>query len=406
MSELLILSMIFSICLFFLANKKKVNSNSKSEDILNVKIKQLELSLETSLTENKNLAAHKMRLLKDLESQLEKYNALLSDYNKLTCDLNTYIEHRNDDLKNIFSNCDHAFSYVATLYADYLLVDYENASKYLLNKKRPATSEGLRIGALKLQTKSYLVELNKTKYQLNYLLNLYPELEDFIESDDDGDREEAARSNDKIPDDTWRSLSESQKSQLLLTNYLNRRKSKWEIGRDYELYVGYKYSLQGYSVDYFGSYNGLEDLGRDLIVKKKGETGIIQCKYWSSKKQIHEKHIAQLYGTVVSYIIENNYIPSLVHGIFITNISLSDTAKKFADFLDIKYKENYPIGEFPRIKCNISKDEYGNETKIYHLPTDQQYDNVKIEHTGECFAFTVDEAEKLGFRHAYKWHNK
>ena len=140
MSELLILSMIFSICLFFLANKKKVNSNSKSEDILNVKIKQLELSLETSLTENKNLAAHKMRLLKDLESQLEKYNALLSDYNKLTCDLNTYIEHRNDDLKNIFSNCDHAFSYVATLYADYLLVDYENASKYLLNKKRPATS--------------------------------------------------------------------------------------------------------------------------------------------------------------------------------------------------------------------------------------------------------------------------
>lgn len=74
--------------------------------------------------------------------------------------------------------------------------------------------------------------------------------------------------------------------------------------------------------------------------------------------------------------------------------------------MDIKYKENYPIGEFPRIKCNISKDEYGNETKIYHLPTDQQYDNVKIEHTGECFAFTVDEAEKLGFRHAYKWHNK
>ena len=360
MSELLILSMIFSICLFFLANKKKVNSNSKSEDILNVKIKQLELSLETSLTENKNLAAHKMRLLKDLESQLEKYNALLSDYNKLTCDLNTYIEHRNDDLKNIFSNCDHAFSYVATLYADYLLVDYENASKYLLNKKRPATSEGLRIGALKLQTKSYLVELNKTKYQLNYLLNLYPELEDFIESDDDGDREEAARSNDKIPDDTWRSLSESQKSQLLLTNYLNRRKSKWEIGRDYELYVGYKYSLQGYSVDYFGSYNGLEDLGRDLIVKKKGETGIIQCKYWSSKKKIHEKHIAQLYGTVVSYIIENNYIPSLVHGIFITNISLSDTAKKFADFLDIKYKEIYPIGEFPRFNCNISKEEYGN----------------------------------------------
>lgn len=457
---------IFLMCLFVSISKKEARSlpNSKTEDILNSKIQQLEVSLETSLTENKSLIAHKMRLQKDLESQLEKYNtllsdyddvssflvssknkleekirqlelrldaslsdnkilidcnaqlqndlqlqskkydALLSDYDKLTCNLNTYIERRNDDLKNIFSNCDHAFSYVAVLYADYLLLDYDNASKYLLNKKRPATSEGLRIGALKQQTKSYLVELNKTKYQLNYLLNSYPQLEDFIESDDDD--EDSSSTDDKLSDDTWCSLSETQRNQLRLTNYLNRRKSKWEIGRDYELYVGYKYSLQGYSVDYFGSYNGLEDLGRDLIVKRNGEIGIIQCKYWSSKKQIHEKHIAQLYGTVVSYIIENNYIPSLVHGIFITNISLSDTAKKFANFLDIKYKENYPIGEFPRIKCNINKDEYGNETKIYHLPTDQQYDNVKIEHIGECFVFTVDEAEKLGFRHAYKWHNK
>ena len=468
MSVLLMWAAIFLIFLLVFTSKKHTNSSSdsKTEDVLNAKIKELELSLKNSLAENKSLAAHKLRLLNGLELQLEKYNALLSnydnvtsllastkselnekiyqlelrldaflsdnenltacnlqlqkdleaqskkydtllsDYDKLSCDLNTYVEHRNDDLKNIFSNCDHAFSYVAVLYADYLLLDYDNASNYLLNKKRPATSEGLRIGALKLKTKSYLVELNKTKYQLNYLLKSYPQLEEFIDSDDDIDAEEPVCSSDKIPDDTWSSLSETQKSQLLLTNYLNRRKSKWEIGRDYELYVGYKYSSQGYSVDYFGSYNGLEDLGRDLIVKKNGEIGIIQCKYWSSKKQIHEKHIAQLYGTVVSYIIENNYIPSLVHGIFITNISLSDTAKKFAEFLDIKYKENYPIGEFPRIKCNISKDEYGNETKIYHLPTDQQYDNVKIEHKGEYFVFTVEEAEKLGFRHAYKWHNK
>ena len=321
---------IFLIFLLVFTSKKHTNSSSdsKTEDVLNAKIKELELSLKNSLAENKSLAAHKLRLLNGLELQLEKYNALLSnydnvtsllastkselnekiyqlelrldaslsdnenltacnlqlqkdleaqskkydtllsDYDKLSCDLNTYVEHRNDDLKNIFSNCDHAFSYVAVLYADYLLLDYDNASNYLLNKKRPATSEGLRIGALKLKTKSYLVELNKTKYQLNYLLKSYPQLEEFIDSDDDIDAEEPVCSSDKIPDDTWSSLSETQKSQLLLTNYLNRRKSKWEIGRDYELYVGYKYSSQGYSVDYFGSYNGLEDLGRDLIVTK------------------------------------------------------------------------------------------------------------------------------------------
>ena len=51
------------------------------------------------------------------------------------------------------------------------------------------------------------------------------------------------------------------------------------------------------------------------------------------------------------------------------------------------------------IKCKNSKDE-----KIYHLPFDQQYDRVQI-HTfqGDCYVSTAKEAERLGFRHAYKW---
>jgi len=36
---------------------------------------------------------------------------------------------------------------------------------------------------------------------------------------------------------------------------------------------------------------------------------------------------------------------------------------------------------------------------------DQQYDLVKINQPGECFAFTVEEAESLGFRRAFKWHS-
>lgn len=238
------------------------------------------------------------------------------------------------------------------------------------------------------------------KYTLSYLYSLYPDLSNLVLPDPP---------KREFPDYTaepdWDSLSEHEKNQRAFDRYLKRSKTKWEIGRDYELYVGYKYSKLGYTVDYCGSYLKLEDLGRDLIVQKNGEIGIIiQCKYWAKGKMIHEKHIAQLYGTMVSYIIENNYLPELVHGIFITSTSLSPMAKKFADFLNIKYKENYPLEDFPRIKCNINKDEYGIITKIYHLPTDQQYDNVKIEHEGECFVFTIDEAEKLGFRRAYRWH--
>ena len=61
------------------------------------------------------------------------------------------------------------------------------------------------------------------------------------------------------------------------------------------------------------------------------------------------------------------------------------------------------MGEFPRIKCNIGKDVNGISTKIYHLPFDQQYDKTQIVHKGECYATTVEEAEKLGFRRAGRW---
>ena len=110
----------------------------------------------------------------------------------------------------------------------------------------------------------------------------------------------------------------------------------------------------------------------------------------------------QLYGSLIAYRIEHNCDD--ITGVLITNISLSDTAKKFADLLNIAYIENKDIDEFPRIKCNIGHDENGNTTHIYHLPMDFQYDKTKIEKNGEKMVATVAEAEELGFRRAFKWH--
>ncbi len=148
---------------------------------------------------------------------------------------------------------------------------------------------------------------------------------------------------------------------------------------------------------------GMEDLGRDLIVEADGITHIVQCKYWGKEKQIHEKHITQLYGTVACYCFEHQINKKNVDGIIITNIQLSPTAKKMAKYLGIKYEENIPMGEYPRIKCNLGKDEFGRTTKIYHLPFDQQYDKTKINQQGEFMATTVKEAEKAGFRRASRW---
>lgn len=42
---------------------------------------------------------------------------------------------------------------------------------------------------------------------------------------------------------------------------------------------------------------------------------------------------------------------------------------------------------------------------IYHLPFDEQYDTTKIVPSeGDCFVATVAEAERLGFRRAYRFY--
>lgn len=314
--------------------------------------------------------------------------------------------------ENLESNLT-AFPYFASIIADYKtsyldkMINELSWGNNVSRKKKVAS-----LIEIKKETKQAIEQCKIAEYQLTYLKTLYPVIEDIIETDfrdldvsvDISDSDPVRKYLDR---DEYYNLSESERNQLALDRYIeSRKKSKWQIGRDYELYVGYKYSLSGYSIDYFGSYMGVEDLGRDLIAQKDDITLIIQCKYWSKDKVVHEKHIAQLYGTYICYCLENDITSETVKPIFITSTVLTDVAKRFCEHLHIDYKENYDIGSFPRIKCNIGVDEFGSKTYIYHLPIDQQYDKVKITKSGECWAFTVKEAESLGFRRAYKWHDK
>jgi hypothetical protein len=164
------------------------------------------------------------------------------------------------------------------------------------------------------------------------------------------------------------------------------------------MYVGYSLECKGYQVQYNGIINKFKDMGRDLIATKENKTLIGQCKNWSQEKTIHEKHIFQLYGTLVLYKLDNPMFEA--KGVFITTTKLSDKARAVANELDIKIVEQLPLGDFPRIKCNINRT---TGEKIYHLPFDQQYDTTKIDHLGEFYAMTVKEAEDAGFRRAYKW---
>ena len=139
-------------------------------------------------------------------------------------------------------------------------------------------------------------------------------------------------------------------------------------------------------------------MGRDLLVERGNTTEVIQCKRWSKDKVIHEKHIFQLFGTTMLLKVKN---PSVVYnGIFVTTATLSELARECAEQLHIEVIENYEMKPYPMIKCHASAN-----GKIYHLPMDQQYDRVQIGgKPGSMFAWTVEEAENLGFRRAYRWN--
>ena len=209
------------------------------------------------------------------------------------------------------------------------------------------------------------------------------------------------RVKDYLSEEEYNNLTITERNQLALNRYINKEKTKWQIGRDYELYIGHIYRQKGYDIEYNGIIKKLEDLGRDIIATKNLETLIIQCKNWAKDKFIHEKHIFQLYGTMILYKIEHVFTE--VKGIFITTTKLSQTAKDIADYLGIVVLEDFKIQEFPRIKCNINR---MTGEKIYHLPMDQQYERTIIDFSkGEKFAMTVAEAEAQGFRRAFK-HRK
>lgn len=316
------------------------------------------------------------------------------------------------DLKDALSSNLKAIPYISAIFADFETYGIELIAKeldYGYSQKRREKTVSIR--EIRKSAKEMVERNLESKYQLEYMLQLFPALQTIIETDYNDlpivnvdDLSEYDRASDWLSKEEYQSLSNSERNQLALDRYkASHNKSKWQVGRDYELYIGHTYEQKGYKVDYFGSYMGLEDLGRDLIVKKGDSVSVVQCKYWSKEKVIHEKHITQLYGTMMCYCLENKLPKSSVNGVLVTNIKLSDTAKKMAEMLKITFKEDTPMSDYPCIKCNIGKDEYGGQTKIYHLPFDQQYDATKIDSPGEFFAVTVKEAEDAGFRRAFKF---
>ena len=345
--------------------------------------------------------------------------------------MNKKIKREKEEIYKIAKQKSMGFPWLADAYADYFALKDGEIEEYLKSKKHPAYTAAENVKQIKQEKRELLRENKILQYKMAYLEKLFPWVSDLItDSEDeyipvridnslDDEKTKEDRVKDYLTPEEYKKLSSIERNQMALDRYLrNRNKSKWAIGRDYEMYVGYLYEQAGYSIEYKGILDGFEDLGRDIIARKDDEVCIIQCKYWAHYKEIHEKHIFQLFGTTMEYWIKNfknqqtpkNFKEfakilneNKLRPIFFTSVKLSLKAREMAKALSIELREEEPLGEFPRIKCNINCDEFGDKTKIYHLPMDQQYDRTIIGNVqGEFCAFTVKEAEDAGFRRAFR----
>lgn len=283
----------------------------------------------------------------------------------------------------------------------------EQLSNYLATKKRPAISAAEVVKQVKLEKRQILLQAKLLQYQVATYKEYFPILEEYEEAIlneriDFSDTEDAGDALDQVDrvilfvsKEEYERLSSVERNQLALDRYTSRNKTKWEIGRFYERYLGYRYETDKWAVDYIGALKGFEDLGRDLVCRKDGKIHVVQAKCWSTDKIIHERHVFQLFGTALAYEIENSLLPGIVKPVFVATTGLSDVALQAAERLGVTVRREPLELNYPMIKCNINQ---GN--KIYHLPFDQQYDRTKILNDGEFYANTVAEAERKGFRRA------
>lgn len=321
-----------------------------------------------------------------------------------------------------------SFPWLAGAIADLVLLKNNEIAEYLRTKRNPAYTAAQTVSQVGREKRILAEQLKLAQYTLSQYESLFPFLTEFREDEIEEALLEISETFEEQPEQQedptkiylapgeYATLSPTERNQRALDRYRKARKSSFQIGRDYERYVGYLYESQGYQVAYYGIENGKEDLGRDLICKKNGRTEVVQCKYWSKHKLIHEKHINQLFGTAVMMCVESvkmqparqqmDLFPQLlaaggITAVFYTSTNLSDTARQFAEALSIQIHEQVSLGDYPIIKCHIST---ATGERIYHLPFDQMYDRTKLDKVGEFYAMTVAEAEAKGFRRAWKWH--
>ena len=393
----------------------------KEEEVLESKEEDLNLLIKNVKERQKVNKAELELKLETQEKDLEKkYRLLKSSLESEYFKKNKALDKKEQIQDKLYEERYKGFPWLAKAFADCIDLESKIMAQRLEQKKRPALKAAEELKKAKQEQRIAEEKYRIEHYKLLALRAKFPNI--FTELDEDTEELSLDLGDDSdflswLKEQDYSELSKPEKWQLALDRYDKKRLSKKQLGNKYERYCGYVWESKGYQVEYKGIIDGYEDLGRDLIASKGSITEIIQCKYWSKKKLIHEKHIFQLFGTVVEYwasrlnelqqkdsYILSDIIRSLeadnIKAVFVTSTVISEKAAQIAKLLKVTVLETFDFKPYPQIKLNVASD----KEKIYHLPFDQQYDRLtrKIP-CDEFYVSTVFEAESRGFRRAKKW---
>ena len=205
------------------------------------------------------LKAKKQTLEYENSKLTEENNSLKTENEELKQFKNTVISFQQDFINASASNLN-VIPYMSSILADYETYSIEILAKKLdWGSSVERAKKVMSIREIRSTTQQMIERNLEAKYQLEYLLELFPNLQDIIETDYNAlpiikieELSEYDRSRDWLSKEEYQSLNSIERNQLALDRYkASHNKSKWQIGRDYEMYVGYKYTQKGYIVDFF-----------------------------------------------------------------------------------------------------------------------------------------------------------
>lgn len=428
-----------------LDNLKQVKITAKRQQELGKKFAELLSYARKKEVQADNLLSKNMEKISDLWQQYDQEKALQSEKlqkerdllknQKEELDINLlnlqkekkkFEKEKDSDLASCLSLYkavpDITLEKAANSYGELssiLETDRLNAfTDFFISKTHPSIKSHHIVSTLRKEQKQKIRELRKYEYIIKAYENMFPWLVEFKEYPLESSLK--ANSNEENDEEIFvhylspserKKLTKSEKFQRVLDRYEDSYdKTNWQIGLFYERYIGYTYDIKQWKVIMNGARKRWQDMGIDIIASKSGKTELIQCKYWAANKTIYENYIFQLFGTTIDYIMEHFSTEDpwdilrkrIVVPVFITSTQVSNTARRVAQILKIDLRENIKLDKkYPKIKCNPDSP----DGKIFHLPFDQQYDNFQIGNNPNAFYIkTVAEAEKLGFRRAYRWH--